>query len=870
MAEIKHNFAGGKMNKDVDERLVPNGEYRDAMNIQVSTSEGGEVGAVENLLSNESLQGNSIIQPASTCIGSIADEKNDALYWLVTNDAFESAFEGTSPDIHPVQGGNYQGQLTWPTHLVDIGGLPQTIFSTNDSFGLSRKRINGIYELKQEVITPVFIDEAGTTIVIQSGNPGGLPPTKQLEIANSLSTTPLTQSFIGSSASALGYDPTGSKMFEVFDGAHIKIGDRLEMWGYNPWTQQPQNFLEGYKDKINGIIVLNKTLVSTWITNDGELKEHYILHLSESIYTSHWDELEKRYYPYIIDPAVAPSPSGVTYGGYPQNGFKIYTNFLVTHINFVSGVLNFSPKNLITGINIIDDMLFWTDNASEPKKINIPNSIKGTDPSGLIHTNFLNIESSQILPAEEKHITVIKKSPKNVLTVETEDTPLGASGVTANNLNFLVDPALPSLGNKGIGQEVDIVIFYDSSSTIPVDLGEILLLKDATATILPPNDSTIAIRLTQYLSSHPNGTVPGMPYAWKGNIISIADEGVVGTASVQYAWSLRVDTEQKFLEKFPRFSYRYKYKDGEYSAFGPFTNPIFSPGPFVYDVKDAFNLGMENRVSTITLKDYSLNLPEDVVKIDLLYKDSNSPTVHLIDTIDFNSLEWSNLSMGYEVKPNMVRAILPENQSLRHWDNVPRKALAQTVTGSRIIYGNYLQNYSGDNYKISALLTNRNDCDYSSNIKSLKSIRNYSLGISYLDQYGRQTPVFTNKAADLEVDQKESINQNQIIAQPLAVPPTWATHYKVFIKETSNEYYNLAMDRIYDARDGNIWLSFPSSDRNKVDEETFLILKKGIEDFAPVTDKNRYKILAIENEAPEFIKTKLQIMDQTSGAPNGL
>ena len=46
MPEIKHQFTGGKMNKDVDERLVPNGEYRDAMNIQVSTSEGSDVGTV--------------------------------------------------------------------------------------------------------------------------------------------------------------------------------------------------------------------------------------------------------------------------------------------------------------------------------------------------------------------------------------------------------------------------------------------------------------------------------------------------------------------------------------------------------------------------------------------------------------------------------------------------------------------------------------------------------------------------------------------------------------------------------------------------------------------------------------------------------
>ena len=40
MPEIKRTFTAGKMNKDLDERLVPNGEYRDATNIQVSTSDG--------------------------------------------------------------------------------------------------------------------------------------------------------------------------------------------------------------------------------------------------------------------------------------------------------------------------------------------------------------------------------------------------------------------------------------------------------------------------------------------------------------------------------------------------------------------------------------------------------------------------------------------------------------------------------------------------------------------------------------------------------------------------------------------------------------------------------------------------------------
>ena len=55
MAEIKNNFSQGKMNKDLDERLIPNGEYRDALNIEVTTSEGSNVGSVENIIGNKSL-----------------------------------------------------------------------------------------------------------------------------------------------------------------------------------------------------------------------------------------------------------------------------------------------------------------------------------------------------------------------------------------------------------------------------------------------------------------------------------------------------------------------------------------------------------------------------------------------------------------------------------------------------------------------------------------------------------------------------------------------------------------------------------------------------------------------------------------------
>ena len=52
MPEIKSAFTRGTMNKDLDERLIPSGHYRDAVNVNVTTSDEGGAGTVRNLLGN--------------------------------------------------------------------------------------------------------------------------------------------------------------------------------------------------------------------------------------------------------------------------------------------------------------------------------------------------------------------------------------------------------------------------------------------------------------------------------------------------------------------------------------------------------------------------------------------------------------------------------------------------------------------------------------------------------------------------------------------------------------------------------------------------------------------------------------------------
>ena len=86
MPEIKNTFIEGKMNKDLDERLVPKGQYINAMNVEVTTSEDSDVGTVQNIYGNIGIEGNNLIPPDSVCIGSVVDDATDSLYWLTATD----------------------------------------------------------------------------------------------------------------------------------------------------------------------------------------------------------------------------------------------------------------------------------------------------------------------------------------------------------------------------------------------------------------------------------------------------------------------------------------------------------------------------------------------------------------------------------------------------------------------------------------------------------------------------------------------------------------------------------------------------------------------------------------------------------------
>ncbi len=87
---MKNNFVRSKMNKDLDDRLLQPGEYRDATNVNISRSEGDDVGALENVLGNYLLTNFGKVNPNLEIIGYTTNTDTNGVYVFATDYTDES------------------------------------------------------------------------------------------------------------------------------------------------------------------------------------------------------------------------------------------------------------------------------------------------------------------------------------------------------------------------------------------------------------------------------------------------------------------------------------------------------------------------------------------------------------------------------------------------------------------------------------------------------------------------------------------------------------------------------------------------------------------------------------------------------------
>jgi hypothetical protein len=79
--KIQNNFLQAKVNKDFDERLIPNGQLTDAENFMVTSEDGGAAGVGKVVLGN--FKTTSLNIPGAMVIGSMSDDANNRLFYFI-------------------------------------------------------------------------------------------------------------------------------------------------------------------------------------------------------------------------------------------------------------------------------------------------------------------------------------------------------------------------------------------------------------------------------------------------------------------------------------------------------------------------------------------------------------------------------------------------------------------------------------------------------------------------------------------------------------------------------------------------------------------------------------------------------------------
>lgn len=352
---------------------------------------------------------------------------------------------------------------------------------------------------------------------------------------------------------------------------------------------------------------------------------------------------------------------------------------------------------------------------------------------------------------------------------------------------------------------------------------------------------------------------------WVASSFSLEDITVI-VAPPLYPPTLTLQTstqaqENNLKEKFVYFAYRYKYKLGEFSPLSPFSQVAFNPYNFNFDYQQGSNESMLNSINQATV---NFNVGTDkVTDVQVVFKVAGDETLFVVDEFNKSKKNWADNSLQSITFDNSkIYSVLDPRELRRYYDNVPLTAKTQNLIGNRIVYGNYTENYdlvncNGEDitfdFTAGHTSTDISDADIGDRYSSVKSNRDYEIGLVYLDQFGRSTTVLTSENNTTYVPASASNKQTDLTVTINHLPPKFATNYRVFIKQTKTDYHTILPTTFYKDNDtGNIHVLLNVTDIDKVKEGDFLIVKSdtvGKKDNLVET-----KVLSIEKQDANFLE----------------
>jgi hypothetical protein len=146
MTKISRNFLAGRMNKVTDYRILPEGEYIDAMNVRMGSTEKSDIGVIENTKGNLALT--TLVGPNggplsidAKCIGAIEDSANETLYWFVHDKSYVSSATGVCDLI--VSYNIFTNILTYHVISIDDGSGLKSTLNFNEKYLITGVNIIG-------------------------------------------------------------------------------------------------------------------------------------------------------------------------------------------------------------------------------------------------------------------------------------------------------------------------------------------------------------------------------------------------------------------------------------------------------------------------------------------------------------------------------------------------------------------------------------------------------------------------------------------------------------------------------------------------------------------------------------------------------
>tara|TARA_R100000654_G_scaffold43152_3_gene69367 strand:- start:2046 stop:7418 length:5373 start_codon:yes stop_codon:yes gene_type:complete len=274
-------------------------------------------------------------------------------------------------------------------------------------------------------------------------------------------------------------------------------------------------------------------------------------------------------------------------------------------------------------------------------------------------------------------------------------------------------------------------------------------------------------------------------------------------------------------DKFCKLSYRFQFENDQFSLIAPFSQTLFSPkdeGYYIFDAdrwdlqeggtaflmnggaepvstiettsQGTINPLYENSINEVSLvikapkisNDYlKWNEVQDKLKVknlQIIFSESDSNNLRLLKSIPMSDptvINNNTDSYVYVWQGDKPIRSLPSNEATRVWDQVPLRALAQEISGNRVIYGNFVDRHSSPDFldfDIGVDLKYATNTEFSNNARvqythnTLKGNRSYQVGVVLADKFGRQSDVILSSPSIITSSDNQTLFSGDTFTAP--------------------------------------------------------------------------------------------------------